>query len=100
LGAGEREAIALALELRADLLSADDKKARRIAQERGIRVTGTVGVLREAHDRGLLDLPDALHGLLQVGFRLSEKLVQEVIADLPNRPPRETTRQAPRTPPA
>jgi predicted nucleic acid-binding protein len=81
LGAGEREAIALAAELKADLLLADDKKARRFAEERGIRVAGTLGLLRIAHDRGLVDLPTAIHRLLRAGFRASDKLVQELITD-------------------
>lgn len=42
LGAGETQALSLALELHADLLLADDKDARRAAARRGIRVTGTV----------------------------------------------------------
>jgi predicted nucleic acid-binding protein len=40
LGKGEREAICLARELRADVLLLDDKKARRIAQDREVGPAG------------------------------------------------------------
>src|SRR5690348_13549469 len=56
LGAGEREAIALAEELRADRLILDDQAARRVAARRKLSVIGTLGVLVEAAARGLVDL--------------------------------------------
>lgn len=81
LGKGEREAICLALELRSDILLVDDKKARRIAEEHGLTVTGTIGILRAAHDRGLVKLPEAIRELLKCGFRLSEKLAQQICSE-------------------
>ena len=87
VGAGEREAIALALELKADLLVVDDKKARRVAQEHGITVAGTLGILRVAHDRGLVDLPSALGELVRRGFRVSDRLVGQILTGLPDRQP-------------
>jgi len=87
LGTGEREAIALAVELRADLLLVDDRKARRIAQERGIPITGTLGVLKIAHDRGLIELPDAIQRLRSEGFRLSDQLMRDILAHLSDRSP-------------
>jgi predicted nucleic acid-binding protein len=45
LGLGEREAIALAYELKATQLLVDDRAARRIAVERGLAITGTIGIL-------------------------------------------------------
>ena len=88
LGNGEREAIALALELQADVLLLDDKKARRIAQDRGIPMAGTLGLLKVAHDRGLIELPDAIGGLRRQGFRLSDQLARQILAGLPSRPPK------------
>lgn len=38
LGAGEREAIALALEIAADLVILDDQQGRRVAREKGLSV--------------------------------------------------------------
>jgi predicted nucleic acid-binding protein len=48
IGEGEREAIALAEELRADILLIDDRDGRTEAARRGVAVTGTLGVLRTA----------------------------------------------------
>ena len=79
LGPGEREAIALALELRADLLLVDDKKARHAAERYGIAVAGTLLLLKIAHDRGLLSFPDSVEKLRQSGFRLSSRLVEEIM---------------------
>ncbi|MGQ9627379.1 MAG: DUF3368 domain-containing protein, partial [Anaerolineae bacterium] len=48
LGAGEREAIALALELKATRLIIDDLSARRLATSLGLEVIGTLGLLLRA----------------------------------------------------
>ena len=56
LGAGETEAIALALELHADLLLMDDRRGVKAARGKGIEVTGTLAVLGLAGKRGLLNL--------------------------------------------
>src|SRR5579863_3625655 len=54
LQAGERAAILLAQSMTADLILLDEKSARRIAAERGLRVTGSLGVLAEAGSRGFV----------------------------------------------
>ena len=59
LQAGERAAIILAEYIKADLILLDEKAARRVAAERGVRVTGLLGILGEAATRGLVDLPPA-----------------------------------------
>jgi len=61
LGAGEREAIALALEVMADLVILDDQQGRHVARERGLPVTGTVGILIEARERRMI--PSVRHEL-------------------------------------
>src|SRR5262245_23086434 len=48
VGAGEREAILLAHEHQPALLVTDDRRARRVAEARGLRVVGTVWVLERA----------------------------------------------------
>ena len=58
LGPGEREAIALALETKADIVILDDQQGRRIAREKGLSVTGTIGVLIEAQERGVIPYSD------------------------------------------
>src|ERR1700674_1735667 len=56
LDPGERDAIMLAGELRADQLIVDDRQGRFEAEKRGIPVIGPLGVLREGASLGLLDL--------------------------------------------
>ncbi len=79
LGRGECEAISLAEELKADELLIDDKAARKVALARGLSVTGTLTVLAEAGERGLLDLPKAIERLHQTNFRMPEHLVREIL---------------------
>jgi predicted nucleic acid-binding protein len=79
LGAGEREAIALVRQLRAGLILLDDRKARRVAQEHGLAVTGTLAVLATAAARGLVDLPTATDRLRQTTFRAPADLIQSLL---------------------
>jgi len=63
LQAGEQAAILLAEAIPADMILIDEKSARRVAADRGLRITGTLGVLGEAAARGLVDLPTAIDRL-------------------------------------
>jgi predicted nucleic acid-binding protein len=79
LGPGEREAIALALEIAADLVVLDDQVGRRLARARGLQVTGTVGVLVEAWSRGLLPaLRPELDRLRDAGLWLADAFYQRL----------------------
>ena len=80
LGAGEREAIALATELSADALLMDDRDGRREAKRRRLPVVGTLRVLADAAEHGLLDLRVALDRLRQTNFRADEQLMQRLVA--------------------
>jgi predicted nucleic acid-binding protein len=51
---GEAEAIALAEELHADHLLIDERKGRRLAQQRGVPVVGLLGVVLMAKRAGLI----------------------------------------------
>lgn len=80
LGLGERQAIALAQELSANLLIADDKLARLTAERRQIDVMGTLGILMLAADKGLLQLAPAIAGLRSFGFYLSDAVAREILS--------------------
>lgn len=76
LGAGEAEAIALAQELKADALILDDRDGRRAARQRNLQVIGTLRLLSDAAERGMLDLPQTIQRLQQTSFRASTELLQ------------------------
>ena len=54
LDAGEAEAIALALEVSANLVLLDEKDGRTAAERVGLRVTGVLGVLLRAKMNGII----------------------------------------------
>lgn len=76
-GAGESEALAVALEHPGSTLLLDEKRARRFAAARGIALVGTAGVVLRAKQRGLIPtVRPVLDDLLATGFRLSDALYQ------------------------
>ena len=66
---GERAAIQLACALRADLVLMDDRKGVLAAERKGLLVTGTLGVLDIAAERGLVDFAETVRELEQTNFR-------------------------------
>ncbi len=83
MGKGEAEAIALALGLKADLLILDDLLARQVAEVLGLNVVGTVGVLLEARQKGVLgEVKRCLDDLIDLaGFRVSSELYLRVLQE-------------------
>jgi predicted nucleic acid-binding protein len=81
LDPGEQSAIILAESETGALLLIDDAAGRLEASRRGISNTGTLGVLRAGAVRGLIDLPSALARLLDTNFRVSTKLVEDLLAE-------------------
>lgn len=80
LGPGEREAIAIAEELSADVLLMDDRAGRREAEGRHLFVLGTLRVLADAAEHDLADLPAAFDRLRRTNFRAADHLMQELLA--------------------
>lgn len=52
---GEASAIALALEIGADLVILDDYKARIVAEKMGLQITGTLGAIIKAKKNGIIE---------------------------------------------
>jgi predicted nucleic acid-binding protein len=75
---GEREAIALAVELRAAVLI-DDRNGRRQAEALKCPAVGTLAVLADAADRGFAELPLAIERLRSTNFRVDERLVEQIL---------------------
>jgi predicted nucleic acid-binding protein len=82
LGAGEAEAIALAVECSASRIILDDKKARRMAMGLALPVTGTLAVLLKAKERGIVpNVRDILDAMMAKSFRVSAALVRELLQE-------------------
>ena len=82
LGAGETEAIALALEVPGSLLILDDFAARQVAAARSLRLTGTLGVVLQAKNEGCLaEVTPVMKALSRTTMRMSDALVQLVLTE-------------------
>lgn len=79
LQAGEQAAILLAESTADDIILLDEKSARRVAADRGLRITGTLGMLGEAASRGLIDLTVAIDQLTKTSFRYSPALLKATL---------------------
>jgi predicted nucleic acid-binding protein len=80
LGRGEVEAIALGLELKAAAVLMDDHKARLAAERKGLVVLGTLTLMENAAEQGLLDLNVAVATLRQTTFHIKPHLLDEALA--------------------
>ena len=78
---GERSAILLAMELHADLLLIDERRAAKTARSKGFRVAGTLAILGMAARRGLLSLPDAIDRLKQTSFHYRQEILDQFLAE-------------------
>lgn len=80
LGAGEREVLALALELSNPLVILDDGLARRFAQRLEIALTGTLGLLLKAKQIGRVERIEPLLDRLEaLNFRLDPETRAHVL---------------------
>jgi hypothetical protein len=74
---GESEALSLAIELHADLIVIDDRRAYREAIARNLNAVGTIRVLERAAAAGLLDLAAAFESIKRTDFWISHKLLDD-----------------------
>jgi len=78
LDPGESSAIALALESDNCLLIMDESKGRREANQLKLNVTGTLGILIVAKEKGLINsLTEVIDQINQTDFRISKSLINE-----------------------
>ena len=80
LHVGETAAISLARECHAELLVIDETQGRKAAGDRGLTITGTIGVLEAAAQRGLVRLEDEFERLKRMGFWVDPKLLDARLA--------------------
>lgn len=83
LDPGERAAISLAITKGCPLLI-EERLGRRLAQEAGVPVIGAAGLIRIAHQRGVLTLREATEAFEQLyaAGRIGKRLLQTMLADL------------------
>ena len=83
LDLGESEAIAVALEVKADRLILDEKLGRAVAREYDLPIIGILGILIEARKKGLLpEIRPEIIRLRENDFRLKLSLVNRVLMRL------------------
>lgn len=80
---GEAEAIALALEFKADIILIDEADGRRLAAGLGLRTTGALALLVQAKRAGLITAVSPLLDLLdaRISFRVSSAVRERVLHD-------------------
>lgn len=86
LDRGESEAIALALELKADWTLLDGREGRKTAKSLGLQVTGILGILlRAKQDDQLGSLSVAINDLInKAGFRIAPDLLKRILEFSPD----------------
>ena len=86
LGNGEKEVLALGLETPDHLLVLDDRNARRYAGAAGLDITGTLGILVLAKERGLVDtVGPILNRLQDLQFRIDAGTL-DIVLDMAEEP--------------
>ena len=89
IGAGEDEAISLAVELGVAILL-DDRRAGAAAKSRGLVIFGTLAILNAADARGLLDFEAAISRLQGTSFYIEDVLLEKTRAAVRTRKNRKS----------
>jgi predicted nucleic acid-binding protein len=83
LGPGENDVISWARQSNAVALL-DELEARQTAIQLGLSVCGTVGILAEASNKGLINLQVAFDKLLQTNFRIAPEILKKLLPQSPH----------------
>jgi len=81
LGRGEAAGIAISKERKLTFFS-DDKVARKVARDMGVKISGTIGVLKVAVEEGRISVEEAdevLHRMVKGGYRSPIRSIREVL---------------------
>ncbi len=82
IGNGEAASIILYKETRADFLAINDLKARGLAHALGVKIIGSLGILRLAKNEGLLkEIKPLLDELRKIGSYISDELYRRILID-------------------
>ena len=81
LDTGEKEVIALAIEINERKVLLDEKEARRVAQEFGLQIIGTIGILLLAKNKQVIPkIAPLLDSMIDVAqYWVSQSLYQQVL---------------------
>jgi len=85
LGSGEKEAIKLCEQLKAEYLIADDREARRVSKMLNVKPLGTCALIVQASRQGLIEKNEALQildDLTKAGFRIGAALYRRMLDEL------------------
>ena len=82
LDQGESEAIVLSDEIQADILLMDEAKGRKISDQMGIHIMGTIGILMVAYEDDILtadEVKKCIDGLQNAGRHIGHKHYQKLL---------------------
>ncbi len=80
IDSGEASTIALAQEINDCLIILDDLKARKLAVQLNLKITGAIGLIHKAKQLNIIDAVKPLvEDLLATNFRISDKIVSELL---------------------
>lgn len=79
---GEASAIALALDFPESMIILDDLKARKVAENLGIAITGNIGVIIIAKKRGVINsIKPFLEEIRMTNFRVSQDIEKQALKE-------------------
>jgi predicted nucleic acid-binding protein len=78
LDLGESQAITLAAEVGECVLLIDEHAGRQEATRRGLKIAGTLSILDEADQAGLIEFDEAMKRLQATSFRVSHAVLAEI----------------------
>lgn len=82
LGSGEASSIAFATEIEGSLLIIDERKGRKRAEELGLSIIGSLGVLLKAKQMGVLpSLLQVIQEIDKTDFRISETIKLKLLGE-------------------